>query len=160
MTKPLRSHATQSLRTLVLCCLLVALPVYGLAGSIAQWLGVQHSHDHGAVLAHAADPMAGWQDFRRIVAVGDATAHGHDHAALERHHHARGDASVNSLGSDGGDSTPTDGASPVGSAGCMFIPVASSPWYAPTSAAQVWLAFVPPMIASRPPARLDRPPKA
>lgn len=160
-----RLRAHRSLRTFVLCCLLVALPVVGLAGSIVQVLGVQHSHDRDGPGAGAGDAMSGWQDFRRVVATSDAAHHGHGHAHghddLRRHHHAHDDTGVASLGSDGADSALAGVAgSAAGFAGGLFPPVAARHWCAEVSAHEAWQSVRAAPIVSCPPRRLDRPPKS
>ncbi len=67
------------LRQWVLWCLVYALPLQGLSGTLAQWLGSLHLHRGTAVVA---------------------AHHHHDHAAPQRHTHALTDASVVALGPD------------------------------------------------------------
>lgn len=115
---PALRRLQRSARSLVIWCLLAAVPVYGLSGTIVELLGSSHMHVALDATARPSDPMAGWQDFRRASPAMDrAEGHGHAHladgshaaphahAGLERHHHDRADASV--VGIDGG---PADAA--------------------------------------------------
>lgn len=71
------------LREWALWCLIFALPIQGVSGVLTLWLGSQHFH-------------------RQIVASG-APAHSHrhhEHATVQRHHHALTDTTVVALGAD------------------------------------------------------------
>jgi hypothetical protein len=86
---PLRPFRHPRLREWALWCLIFALPLQGMSGVVAQWLGAQHVHRQGASVSHAAHHH---HDH-------------HDHAAVQRHHHPLTDASVLAVGADasGGD---------------------------------------------------------
>jgi hypothetical protein len=81
MGLPLFRHA--GLCQWVLWCLIYALPLQGLSGVVAQWLGAQHFHREVAVSAFADH-------------------HHHGHAAVQRHRHTVTDATVIAIGVDAG----------------------------------------------------------
>lgn len=148
-------QAPRSARHLVVWCLLVALPVYGLSGALVQMLGAQHVHLR---MAAGQDSLAGWEDFRRSLPhrVAAATAHAHGHAAFERHHHAPDDASVSALG---GTSSDDAGSSPAGASALVLALAPQAPLPLPGATRADWpsLALLP--IHSCDTARLERPPR-
>ena len=82
---------------------------FGLSAATVGMLGASHHHTE-AQRADAA--MRSWQDFRRTAHAPLSQPAEHSHAALLRHHHAEGDASVVALDGDGGDALQ-GGAAPV-----------------------------------------------
>lgn len=141
MRNPSRLSCSSAARWLVLYCLFVALPLHGLSATLAELLGPSHFHQADAAAAAPAGPtpatdsLASWKDFRRIDAVGGLAArphaHPHDHAPLDRHPHAHGDASVVAVGAGGLDDGPADGVVPSGPA-FVFV-VDGAPATAPSS---------------------------
>lgn len=90
-------HALQAARRLVIWCLLVAVPVFGVSGRLVELLGPLHVH-RAALVSSAADPMAGWIDMRRAPGMTTVShLHSHSHGLFARHHHDRGDADVIAL---------------------------------------------------------------
>ena len=87
-------------RRFVVCCLLVALPVYGVSGTLVELLGPNHVHRATGASASVTDPMSGWVDMRRGFSTFTALRHVHTHSLFQRHHHDREDASVVAV--DGG----------------------------------------------------------
>lgn len=167
---PTLRQLERTARSLIIWCLLAAVPIYGLSGTIVELLGARHVHATpvlSAVAADTDDVMRGWQDFRRATAgMGHGHQHAsdgshepaHDHSALERHHHDRADASVVAL--DGG---PADAAhaDEGGSATATHL-LALSSVVLPAPAADdqgSWLAVTPPRVATRQPDALERPPR-
>jgi hypothetical protein len=96
----LARRLTGRARRLVVCCLLVALPVYGASGTLVQLLGSDHVHRVTEAAARTTDALAGWVDMRRGATMAKAAGHVHTHSLFQRHHHDRADASVVSV--DGG----------------------------------------------------------
>lgn len=143
-------HAHSLLRRIVAVWLLVALPAYGLSGTLVQMLGSAHTH----VQATPTDPMAGWQDFRRAAA-GGSHPHPHSHAAPQRHHHVHADTSVVAM--DGG--SHGDTSTPAGSAALVFAVPTDAGLRVPRRCAPAWRLLAPLPIASRDPERLERPPR-
>ena len=101
----LRHFRRARLREWALWCLIFSLPLQGMSGVVAQWLGAQHVH-------------------REIVSVANGHhhhRHQHAHDAVERHHHALTDTTVVAVGSDAGngeaDSGPVTGAGSAAIAG-------------------------------------------
>lgn len=90
----------KALHRLVLCALLVALPIYGAAGTLVGLLGVRHVHLLASTASESHDAMAGWSDLRRAGLTQWSKRAVHSHAAAERHRHLAGDGSVVPL--DGG----------------------------------------------------------
>lgn len=99
------------------CCLLVALPLFGLSGLVSAILGPVHYHASAVPAATDLGPMAGWRDFRRTEHVADSTFHVHDHSKLGRHHHDATDASLIVVGAtehdDGAEGTASGATSIV-----------------------------------------------
>ena len=85
-----RLRAARRWRLWVLTVLLVALPVYGLSGTLLELLGSHHRHQQADRVATAMD---GWQDFRRSATV-HVEPQPHGHLLWQRHQHDRFDASV------------------------------------------------------------------
>lgn len=93
----------QATRRFVVWCLLVAVPVFGVSGTLVEMLGANHAHRAAATLLSqgGGDVMHGWVDMRRAsVAAGAPRGHSHAHSLFARHHHDHDDASVIAL--DGG----------------------------------------------------------
>lgn len=101
--------------------LLLVLPLHGLSAALIGLLGQRHFH--AAVPTHALGRVL-WQgqieDPRP-----DTTAHAHAHAALERHHHARDDASVIALDPAVADDAMAD-AGTTGASPSMLAPPPSA----------------------------------
>lgn len=109
----------RSFRPLLTWCLLVAVPVYGVSGTLVELLGANHVHRQAAlsVTVAKADPMEGWVDMRRASSSSHGAQHDHSHSVFERHHHDQTDESVVAL--DGGplqaSTSSDDGGSSAGS---------------------------------------------
>ena len=91
-----------ALRRYVTGTLLVCLQLQACVASVALVLGSRHTHQQSATQSTALDPMAKWQDFRRV-SQDDSTrssrqASEAQHALLHqhnaRHHHEAADTSV------------------------------------------------------------------
>lgn len=150
-----RHHNLQAACRLVIWCLLVALPVFGVSGTLVELLGPLHVH-RAALVTAPADPMAGWVDMRRAAGLTTIrNVHGHTHGLFARHHHDRVDADVVAL--DAG-VLQADASDDGGASGGSFSHViavtgvatfAASPslrfnWQAATSAAALpWTAGGP-----------------
>lgn len=136
-------------------CLLLAVPVYGVSGTLVELLGSAHVHRAGSLsVSHdSADPMAGWVDMRRAAASVRTGPRVHSHAGLERHHHDRDDADVITLdggAGDGGSSVESSAhVLAVGEVAAVAVPVGQRfVWPEPAGAsASPWWADAP----ARPP---------
>ena len=148
---------SRSVRRLIVCCLLIALPLGGLSSVMVQMLGASHFHQ----LASPVGTMTGWQDFRRAAQLQAATPSVHAHSLFERHHHVRGEVSVVALDGANGDSpsgnTAPSEIAPVGLAliandvvGPRSTGAVAAPWRL-LDAARFQSCDLP---------RLDRPPQA
>ncbi len=100
-----RAARARSSRLWVASLLLIALPLIGLSGVLAQLLGTTHVHRPAAV---HGDPLQGWQDFRRIVVGAAAARTTHGHTLWLKHRHGAADATVLALGPAGPGSTSAD----------------------------------------------------
>ena len=92
-----RTHLPRPALRWVVWCLLFALPMLGLSSIAVGMLGSSHHH---AEAQRSASAMRGWHDFRRTAHAPPSQPAEHAHAALLRHHHAGGDASVVALDGD------------------------------------------------------------
>jgi hypothetical protein len=150
-----------SLRRWVLCCLLVALPIYGLSGTLVQLLGPMHFH-----VAPASAPVTLAVDLTLDTA---ATSHltpdqlhelSHRQEAFTRHFHAAADASVVVLDAAGEAGALDGGASASGSA-CLVLAIADLPRLGEPSCAPLpWRTGDRPAIASADLLPFERPPRA
>lgn len=182
-------------RRLVLCCLLLALPVYGLSSVLVQLLGAQHRHqsagspadgnrDAGplgtgweqrfrAAMAHESGPVARQDGDAPLQTAAYPAAHSaappalqtaaapHDHGVFERHHHDGDDASVVPLGAslpagevstDAGNAGAGSATLPLALAGGLLLALPrAAPCCWPRAGTAPW--------QSRPPERLERPPR-
>ena len=108
----------------VACAMALLLLLQGAAVGMLRAAGPAHRHA-------TADATLVLDDVRRGPAIPIATLqpHGHDHAGVARHHHARSDASVVRVDGEwrvaegGGDG---DGAGSVGTASMAFLALPSS----------------------------------
>ena len=146
---------------LVVWCLLLAVPLYGLSSSITQMLGASHFHRAASAQVGELGAMHGWQDFRRMNHVADAVFAQHTHDALGRHHHAAGDAGVVEVGADShgeplGDAGVSAGAAFVFVAGEAVDVVAT----ASSTCSAGWAEQGTGPIRSCDTRRLERPPQA
>lgn len=143
-------------RRLVAWCVLIAIPLYGLGSSIDALLGPVHIHVAAAV---NDDPMAGWQDFRRVDHVHEGAPSVHFHDAFGRHRHPVNDHSVVKLGASHQDDGGTSDGAPLsvltfGSAPAeLHITGTCEP-----SAAAGWQSHRLALFKSCDSRRLDRPP--
>ena len=174
-------------RRLMALLLLAFLAVHGHAGVVRQWLGANHQHHGGRPVTQglavtAALPatrvmhpqvddwlttLRAWRQDHHAHAHAHAHAHVHDHrhGAIERHHHAIGDASVVALddggaaghrGAEGSAAAPAVGVEwPPGLAGASgpvaaAAAAATSAW--PRSQARTWQSAVARLV--------ERPPQA
>lgn len=172
----LRRPGKHPARWLLAWCLLIALPLCGLSWTLAQLLGPAHFHAIETVAAAvAADPMQGWQDFRRVDHLGDpafrerarADAHAqpdaHAHADPTRHHHRHDveTTSVVPIGADDHDANAGEGAAPAGVTLAFVLEAACLPHPAlHESLCAGWPADRAGPIQSCDTRRLERPPRA
>lgn len=151
---------SRSLRRLIACCLLIALPVGGLSSVMVQMLGASHFHPLASPLG-TIGTMNGWQDFRRAAHLQDATPWVHAHALFDRHHHAPGDATVVALDGANADSPSGNAASSeiagVGLALRADDGIGPRP---PGAVAAPWPRFDAARFKSCDLPRLERPPQA
>ncbi len=102
--RPTRA-AARALQWLVVWLLAVCLPLQAASAAVTAMLGARHTHRSPVAVQVVAndpqDPMAGWQDFRRMQHGGVdrhslslSQSHAHAHEAGLRHHHDVGDDSV------------------------------------------------------------------
>ena len=153
MYRQLRRRFQRLARPFVAWCLLVAIPVFGLSGTMVELLGANHIHRQ--VASADLGVMSGWIDMRRASgAITVPHVHTHSHTAFARHHHDRDDDTVVALDGgamqgDGADDGATSGASQHVLALTDAVLVASpSPlrfaWLdAAAAAALPWMADVP-----------------
>ena len=107
MHRPTRAHLPRPALRWVVWCLLFALPLVGLSSVAVGMLGASHHHTEAQ---RSASVVLGWQDFRRTAHAPPSEPAAHSHAALLRHHHAGGDASVVALDRDGADALQSEAA--------------------------------------------------
>jgi hypothetical protein len=161
-----RPNPIRLVRRMLVWCLLVTLPIYGISATVTQWLGPLHFHMSPSSID---DELADWQDFRRVDHISDATIRshthsfmsGHSHSELARHHHFAGDPTLIALGADGHDDAPNDVATSAAMP-LVFIAVAMPvPTHGavPTASAP-WLSMQLSRIRSADARRLERPPNA
>ncbi len=116
------SLSVPSVRSLVVWCLLLALPYYGFSATATQLLGAAHSH----VDSMSSDPLSGWVDFRRADHLAATSVpHRHTHSLFQRHHHDPSDTSVVSLDGATIDGAAGDGGSSTG--GSLLLVLALAP---------------------------------
>jgi hypothetical protein len=154
--RPKRTRATW----LLTWFMLIALPLYGVSATLVGLLGPVHFHKQAAaVRTVVADsgPMAGWQDFRRVGQVRDASDH--SHPGLGRHHHDGRDASAVTAGPDEGDAGLGDGAA-SNAPTLVFVAVRAAALPGPAMIVLAsWPAERAYRIASCDARRLERPPR-
>ena len=152
MHRPTRTRLPRPALQWVVWCLLFALPVFGLSSAAVGMLGASHHHTEAQ---RSASVMLGWQDFRRTAHAPPSEPAKHSHAALLRHHHAEGDASVVALDGDAGDALQGE-AAPVTLMFAIGEPAATR--HAEPVAVR-WPGAAPGAIQSAHARRLERPPQ-
>lgn len=103
MPRNAHRYLWQTTRRLVAWCLLVAVPVFGVSGTLVEMLGANHAHRSSTISLSqgGADVMHGWVDMRRAsIPTAVPRGHSHSHSVFARHHHDHDDDSVIAL--DGG----------------------------------------------------------
>ena len=147
----------EPLRRYVLFALLVAMPVYGLAGAISGFMGLSHRHQQIKSVAAALD---GWQDFRRVNIGGIAPPQPHSHSLWQRHHHERSDASVVALDGQAQDASSGESSSFSAPAELMSAAWDAFEMFEPVGARTSWPCEPSKRVATVSVAPLERPPKA
>lgn len=138
--------------------LVFAVAVYGVSSTLVSLLGPNHIHRSAA----SADPLSGWQDFRRVSGVRIVPLHVHSHDGLARHHHVVNDASVVALdAAAGSDGAGSDDASRLAGAAVLVLALANvAALPALSSTQERWSSIAGPHRAGRTVAPLERPPRA
>jgi hypothetical protein len=170
------------MRAWVAAWLLAALPLYGLGGLAAQFLGPLHVHAPAAgpdarhlawtpgrwlatldhALDHAVEHLRGHAHPTATVPVaprhGAASVHddGHAHATARRHRHDSQDTDVLTVAETDHEAGPSS----AGWAWQLLAPGAGGLPAPDRVAAERWSIPTVERIASRPPDRLERPPRA
>lgn len=152
MQRPARTRQPRPALRWVVWCLLFALPVLGLSSVAVGLLGASHHHLEAQ---RSASAIGSWQDFRRTVHALPSPPADHAHAALLRHHHAGGDASVLALDSSAGDALQGE-AAPVT---LMFALGAPSESLLAPPVEVRWPGTAPGAIQRAHARRLERPPQ-
>ncbi|MDQ2928025.1 MAG: hypothetical protein ABI330_08640 [Caldimonas sp.] len=120
--KATRSLRVLSVRSLVVWCLLLALPYYGFSATATELLGANHVH----VDVASSDAMSGWIDFRRSDHLAEMSMPPrHTHSVFQRHHHDPSDTSVVSLDGASLGGAAGDGGSPTSGSVVLVLALAS-----------------------------------
>lgn len=162
------STRTAALRRFVTGALLVCLQLQACVATVALVLGSRHTHQNSALQVAVLDPMAKWQDFRRV-SQDDSTrssrqASDAKHALLHqhgaRHHHDAADTSVvKDAAALIEEAVATEFAQT--DAGAVCIKAAQTPDIAPAMEIfrNRWVTAALPSIPSPRPWRIERPPQ-
>ncbi|MEO6746360.1 MAG: hypothetical protein ABIN08_17915 [Caldimonas sp.] len=137
--------------------LLVALPLFGLSGVLAQLLGTTHVHRPATIHVNA---LEGWQDFRRI-AGSPVSRVTHSHAFWQKHQHGVADKTVVALGVERQESAQGDAATSLSAATALHAPARRPFDLQAGSASSVrWPLDPPELIKNVALAPPERPPRA
>lgn len=147
----------------VLFCVLIAVSLVGMTSTVVTLLGNDHTHTRSDISEVHGRAL---EDFRRADHQYDTLgptrpqAQAHAHLLLQRHHHDRNDATVQSIDA-GADDALGDGA--VTPASCAFAMMANSCGVLTVAAPQArlvhWSLTGCPTIPNGHVHRLERPPR-
>lgn len=155
-------HAKRTpLRLMLIWLLAFVLPVQGMSVGVAAARGPAHLH-------RSIDATLVLTDFRRMPTHAQAPSpalkswfdHAHAGATPQRHHHARGDASVVRTADDSASVAIEEGASAASSVAAFLALLPALPAWHAQAGTQGLTALPPAPSSTRYPARLERPPRA
>lgn len=145
----------------MVCCVLVAISVFGVSSALVSLLGTNHSHTRPARSDSATLVL---EDFRRLPHHGGAAtqpSHEHFQTLWQRHHHAATDSSVQSLDSVAENESLAGDGTASSLAAIVLIACAVEGLAVPgPSGSMTWALSGAQLLPGRDPAPLERPPKA
>ena len=148
-------------QVLVVCCVLVAISLFGLSSTLVSLLGTNHVHTRQARIDSETLVL---EDFRRVAHHGRMTARPsqeHLHSLWQRHRHEAADPSVQSCAAAAANDSLSGDVSASALAAIVLMAGAADGLAVPgLSAAMAWVLSAAQRLPDCDPDPLERPPKA